>query len=91
MFSTVEEKQADVNIALRLFELPVQGRYHKAVIVTGDTHLLPAVKAVQRTFPAKRLTGYVTTRATSALTSLFRAELAGLGRRRQALSGSPWG
>jgi uncharacterized LabA/DUF88 family protein len=55
LFSTVEEKQTDVNIALRLFELAVQNRYDKAVIVSGDTDLLPAVKSVQRTFPAKKI------------------------------------
>ena len=55
MFETFEEKQTDVNIALRLFELAVQDRYDKAVIVSGDTDLLPAVKAVQRTFPAKKI------------------------------------
>jgi len=55
VFRTFEEKQTDVNIALRLFELAVQDRYDKAVIVSGDTDLLPAVKAVQRTFPAKKI------------------------------------
>jgi len=54
-FSTVEEKQTDGNIALRLFELAVQDRYEKAVIVSGDTDLLPGMKAVQRTFPAKKI------------------------------------
>jgi uncharacterized LabA/DUF88 family protein len=44
-----------VNISLRLFELAVQDRYDKAVIVSGDTDLLPSVKAVQRTFPAKKI------------------------------------
>jgi uncharacterized LabA/DUF88 family protein len=54
-FQTFEEKQTDVNIALRLFELAVQDRYDRAVIVSGDTDLLPAMKAVQRTFPSKKL------------------------------------
>jgi uncharacterized LabA/DUF88 family protein len=35
MFSTFEEKQTDVNIALRLFELAILNRYDKAVIVSG--------------------------------------------------------
>jgi len=55
IFSTFEEKQTDVNIALRLFELAVQDKYERAIIVSGDTDLLPAVKAVQRTFPAKKI------------------------------------
>lgn len=50
-----EEKQTDVNIALRLFQLAVQGAYDKAVIISGDTDLLPAIKAVQTTYPGKAI------------------------------------
>lgn len=50
-----EEKQTDVNIALRLFELAVQDKYEKAIIVSRDTDLIPAVKAVQKPFPAKKI------------------------------------
>lgn len=50
-----EEKQTDVNIAIRLFELAVQDKYDKAIIISGDTDLIPAVKAVQKTFPAKKI------------------------------------
>lgn len=50
-----EEKQTDVNIAIRLFELAIQGRYDKAILVSGDTDLIPAVKAVQKTFPVKKI------------------------------------
>lgn len=50
-----EEKQTDVNIALSLFQLAVADRYDKAVIISGDTDLLPAVKAVRATFPAKQI------------------------------------
>ncbi|HXG67249.1 MAG TPA: NYN domain-containing protein [Blastocatellia bacterium] len=54
-FWTVEEKQTDVNIALHLFQLAVLDRYDKAVIISGDTDLLPAVKTVRATFPTKQL------------------------------------
>jgi uncharacterized LabA/DUF88 family protein len=54
-FPSREEKQTDVNIALRLLELAVQGRYDKAIIVSGDTDLIPAIKAVHRTFPQKQI------------------------------------
>jgi uncharacterized LabA/DUF88 family protein len=54
-FWTVEEKQTDVNIALKLFQLAVQDVYDKAIIISGDTDLLPAVKAVQVTFPTKSI------------------------------------
>jgi uncharacterized LabA/DUF88 family protein len=55
MYLTVEEKQTDVNIALKLFQLAVQDVYDKAIIISGDTDLLPAVKAVQATFPTKTI------------------------------------
>lgn len=54
-FSTFEEKQTDVNIALRMFQLAVQDKYDKVVIVSGDTDLIPAVRAVQATFPSKEV------------------------------------
>ncbi len=54
-FFTFEEKQTDVNIAVRLFQLAFQDRYDKAIIVSGDTDLLPAVRAVRSTFPGKQI------------------------------------
>jgi hypothetical protein len=57
LIRTFEEKQTDVNIALRLFELAVQAKYDKAILVSGDTDMIPAVKAVQKTFPAKKVKG----------------------------------
>lgn len=52
-FRSVEEKQTDVNIAIYLFRLAVADSYDKAIIISGDTDLTPAVKAVQATFPTK--------------------------------------
>jgi uncharacterized LabA/DUF88 family protein len=54
-FQTFEEKQTDVNIALSLFQLAVTDQYDRAVIVSGDTDLIPAIKAVRATFPNKQL------------------------------------
>ncbi len=54
-FWTFEEKQTDVNIALKLFQYAIEGRYDKAVIISGDTDLLPAIKAVRSTFPGKEI------------------------------------
>ena len=54
-FRTVEEKQTDVNIAIYLFRLAVSDSYDKAIIISGDTDLTPAVKAVQATFPTKQI------------------------------------
>lgn len=54
-YRTFEEKQTDVNIALRLFQIAVQDGYDRAVIVSGDSDLLPAIKTVQSTFPSKQI------------------------------------
>jgi uncharacterized LabA/DUF88 family protein len=54
-FPAFEEKQTDVNIAVQLFQLAFEDRYDKAVIISGDSDLLPAVKAVQRIFPRKQV------------------------------------
>jgi len=54
-FSTVEEKQTDVNIALRLYQLAVQDAYDNAIIISGDTDLLPAMKFVRKDFPTKQI------------------------------------
>lgn len=54
-FDTFEEKQTDVNIALKLFEMAVQDRYDRAIIISGDTDLLPAIKTVRITFPNKQI------------------------------------
>jgi uncharacterized LabA/DUF88 family protein len=54
-YSAFEEKQTDVNIALSLFELAVKDKYDRAVIVSGDTDLIPAIKAVRSTFPHKQI------------------------------------
>ena len=53
IYQAHEEKQTDVNIAVRLLQLAFQNHYDKAIIISGDTDLLPAVRAVQRTFPGK--------------------------------------
>jgi uncharacterized LabA/DUF88 family protein len=54
-YPSFEEKQTDVNIALSLFQYAVTDKYDRAVIVSGDTDLIPAVKAVRSTFPAKQI------------------------------------
>ncbi len=52
-YASVEEKQTDVNIALRLFQTAIQNVYDTAVIISGDSDLIPAVEAVKSTFPDK--------------------------------------
>ncbi|MFZ5801260.1 MAG: NYN domain-containing protein [Candidatus Omnitrophota bacterium] len=52
---TFEEKQTDVNIAIKLFQTAVQDLWDTAIIVSGDSDLIPAIKAVKDTFPVKRI------------------------------------
>jgi uncharacterized LabA/DUF88 family protein len=54
-----EEKETDVNIALNLYDLAFKNRFDKAIIISADSDLIPAVKAVRATFPGK-LIGVVT-------------------------------
>lgn len=54
-YTTFEEKQTDVNIALQLFHLAIRDGYDRAVIISGDTDLIPAIKAVRATFPSKQI------------------------------------
>lgn len=49
-----EEKETDVNIALHLLNEAYQNTYEKAIIVTTDTDLVPAIKMAKRHFPQKR-------------------------------------
>lgn len=55
VYPTFEEKQTDVNIAIRLFEAAIYDRFDTAIIVSGDSDLVPSIQAVKATFPAKRI------------------------------------
>ena len=52
-FPGFEEKQTDVNIAIELFRQAVTNTYDTAIIISGDSDLIPAIKAVKNTFPNK--------------------------------------
>ena len=52
-YQTYEEKRTDVNIADHLFVNAQKDNYDKAVIVSGDSDLIPAVTAVTETFVDK--------------------------------------
>jgi len=54
-YTAHEEKQTDVNIATHLFKLAVEDRFDKALIISGDSDLVPAIKAVRTTFPTKQV------------------------------------
>lgn len=50
-----EEKETDVNIALLLLDGANRDEYDRALLVTGDSDLAPAVRMVKQRFPAKSL------------------------------------
>jgi uncharacterized LabA/DUF88 family protein len=54
-FHTFEEKQTDVNVAIYLFKLAIQDSYDTAIIISGDSDLIPSLSAVRTMFPNKRL------------------------------------
>jgi len=50
-----EEKETDVAIGVKLFELLAFNKCDTCVLVTGDTDLIPAVKMCKSCFPKKRI------------------------------------
>lgn len=54
-YKTREEKLTDVNIATHLFLNAIEDKFDKAVIVSGDSDLIPAVNGIQKAFPCKEL------------------------------------
>jgi uncharacterized LabA/DUF88 family protein len=75
-----EEKESDVNLALYLLDLAYKDEFDKAVVLTADTDILPAIRMVQNLFPNKEIQGllpqarYV---AANALKSLCRVSTFG--------------
>jgi len=54
-YKTREEKQTDVNIALHVLCDGINDLYDRAVIVSGDTDLIPAIEASHRILPEKEI------------------------------------
>ncbi len=52
-YVTHEEKRTDVNIALKILRDAIEDRYDRALIISADSDLLPAIKAVQNCVPGK--------------------------------------
>ncbi|MEI8094505.1 MAG: NYN domain-containing protein [Spirochaetales bacterium] len=50
-----EEKRTDVNIATHLLRGAFLNEFDLAIVVSGDTDLIPAIDAVKELFPAKRV------------------------------------
>jgi uncharacterized LabA/DUF88 family protein len=54
-YHTREEKQTDVNIALHLVSDAINDLYDCAVIISGDTDLIPIIETVHRLSPEKEV------------------------------------
>lgn len=54
-YHTYEEKRTDVNIAVHLLKNAQEDNYDKAVLVSGDSDIIPAIEAVKQTFPEKEI------------------------------------
>jgi uncharacterized LabA/DUF88 family protein len=54
-FKKHEEKQTDVNIAIMLLKLAITNSFDKAIIVSADSDLVPAIKATKEVFPEKQI------------------------------------
>ena len=54
-WSKSEEKRTDVNIAVRLLNDAYDDRFDMALVVSGDSDLVPIVESVRERFPRKRV------------------------------------
>lgn len=50
-----EEKMTDVNIATELLMDAMQNRFDTAMLVSGDSDLVPPIRAIRKLFPAQRV------------------------------------
>lgn len=50
-----EEKETDVALAAKLFEVLIADQCDTVMLMTGDTDIVPAVKTAQRLFPNKKI------------------------------------
>lgn len=49
------EKMTDINIASTMFEMACRNEYDKALLISGDSDLVPAIRAVKSCYPSKRI------------------------------------
>jgi uncharacterized LabA/DUF88 family protein len=54
-WTTYEEKESDVNLAVSLVEDTANDAYDSAVLVSADSDLCPAIRAAHRVWPGKPL------------------------------------
>lgn len=62
-YQTYEEKETDVNIAIKIVEYAFLDKYDRAIIVSGDSDLTGAIKTVKRNFPQIKFTSLLPPKA----------------------------
>jgi uncharacterized LabA/DUF88 family protein len=55
VYKIPEEKQTDVNISIKLFQCAYNDTFDTAILMTGDSDIVPAILAIKESFPAKRI------------------------------------
>lgn len=55
VFTAYEEKETDVAIAVKVFELFSKDLYDTIILVTGDTDLSPVIRSCKNVFPKKEV------------------------------------
>ncbi|HON80171.1 MAG TPA: NYN domain-containing protein [Spirochaetota bacterium] len=55
VYKIPEEKQTDVNIAITLLSLAFRNEFDNAYIISGDSDLIPSIRAVKNIFPSKKI------------------------------------
>lgn len=53
LYNTYEEKRTDVHIAIKLFEEAMNDNFDTAVIISGDSDLIPSIQTTKSLFPKK--------------------------------------
>lgn len=54
-YRTFVEKRTDVNICIKLFGTALSDKWDKAMVISGDSDLIPAIEGVKSAFPAKQI------------------------------------
>ena len=62
VFSKLEEKRTDVNIAVHMLDDAYQDRCDRQILVSGDSDLVPPIRVIRSRFPNITVTVYVPAR-----------------------------
>lgn len=55
VYSSPSEKMTDVNIAVQMLQDAYQDKFDTAVLISGDSDLLPPIIAIKKLFPIKKV------------------------------------